>query len=213
MPATVFPNTNQPVSPSMTQGHELLDWPRPSRCLDRLLRGEETSFAGDHYRIAAHRAWPPPTQQPRPPILVGGNGRRLLRFAAERADIVGLSGTGKTKADGLTHDASGFAPIHVDERLALVRDAAGERPIELHALVQRVIVTDDRRGAAERVAARLPELSVDDILATPYLWIGSVDSICEHVLAARERWGFSYFTVFDHSFDAAIPIVARLAGH
>lgn len=179
--------------------------------LDGLLRGDETTFAGTHYAINAHRAWPAPTQRPRPPILVGGNGRRLLHVAATQADIVGLSGAGKTKADGLTHDAAGFAPEAVDERIALVRAAAGERAIELHALVQRVIVTDDPRGAAENVVSRVSELGVDDVLATPYLWIGSVDSICEHVLAARERWGFSYFTVFEHSLDAATPIVDRLA--
>ena len=179
--------------------------------IDSLLRGDETTFAGDHYRIAAHRAWPPPTQQPRPPILVGGNGRQLLRLAARRADIVGLSGAGKTKADGLRHDASGFAPEAVDERIALVRAAAAGRAIELHALVQRVIVTDDPRGAAAEVAKRLPELSVDDILSTPYLWIGSVDSICDHVIA-RERWGFSYFTVFEHSFAAAIQLASLCRG-
>lgn len=180
--------------------------------IDSLLRGEETTFAGEHYSINAHRAWPPPTQHPRPPILVGGNGRQLLRLAAQRADIIGLSGAGKTKADGLRHDASGFAPEAVDERIALVRSAAAGRAVELHALVQRVIVTDNARDAAVEVAKRLPELSIDAILSTPYLWIGSVDSICDHITGARERWGFSYFTVFEHSFKAALPIIERLAG-
>ena len=178
--------------------------------LDSLLRGEATTFAGTHYTLDAHRAWPASTQSPRPPILIGGNGRQLLRVAATHADIVGLSGTGKTKADGLTHDATGFVPEAVDERIALVRDAAAGRPIELHALVQQVVVTDDPRRAAERLAPHLPEISVDDILRTPYLWIGSVDSICDNVLAAHEHWGFSYFTVFEHSLDAALPIVERL---
>jgi probable F420-dependent oxidoreductase len=179
--------------------------------LDDLLRGDTVTSLGEHYRISEHRAWPSPTQQPRLPILVGGNGRRLLRMAAERADIVALSGTGRTKADGLTHEATGFPPGAVDERIALVRAAAAGREVELQALVQQVIVTDDRRTAAERVRERVPELSVDDVLATPYLWIGSVESICEDLLAARERWGFSYFTVFEHSLQAAIPVVARLA--
>jgi probable F420-dependent oxidoreductase len=180
--------------------------------LDGLLRGHDVTFNGDHYRLIAHRAWPPATQRPRPPILVGGNGHRLLRMAAARADTVGLSGTGRTKADGLTHEATGFPPEAVDERIALVRAASGPRDVELHALIQQVIVTDEPTSAAERLRKRVPELSVEDILATPYLWIGTVDSICDQVRAARERWGFTYFTVFHHSLEAATPVATRLAG-
>jgi probable F420-dependent oxidoreductase len=179
--------------------------------LDGLLRGHDVTLTGDHYQLNAHRAWPPPTQRPRPPILVGGNGRRLLRMAAARADTVSLTGTGRTKPDGLTHEATGFPPAAVDERVALVRAASAGRDVELQALVQRVTITDDPRGTAESAGELLPELSVEDTLATPYLWIGTVQSICEHILAARERWGFSYFTVFHHSLEAATPIVTRLA--
>ena len=172
--------------------------------LDALLRGEEVTHSGDHYQLSAHRAWPPPTQTPRPPIVVGGNGRAVLRTAAERADVVSLSGIG----------SAGFSPVPqaVDERVAHIQAASGGREIELQALVQRVVVTDDPRGPAEQIQEHLPDFSVDDILATPYLWIGTVESICEHVLAARERWGFSYFTVFNDSLDAAAPVVERLAG-
>jgi probable F420-dependent oxidoreductase len=179
--------------------------------LDGLLRGDDVTFTGEHYRLIAHRAWPSPTQRPRPPILVGGNGRRVLRMAAERADIVALSGIGKMKSDGVTHDATGFLPQAVDERVALVRAASVGRDVELQALVQRVIITDDPRHAAERAREHMPELSIEDVLATPFLWIGTVESICEDVLDARKRWGFSYLTVFHDSLDPAAPIVARLA--
>jgi probable F420-dependent oxidoreductase len=178
--------------------------------LDGLLRGNDVTFSGDHYQLIAHRAWPPATQRPRPPILVGGNGHRLLRMAAARADTVGLSGTGRTKADGLTHEATGFPPEAVDERIALVRAASPPRDVELHALVQQVIVTDDPTTAAERVRKLVPELSAEDILATPYLWIGTIESICDQVRAARDRWGFSYFTLFHHSLKAATPVVTQL---
>ena len=180
--------------------------------LDGLLRGQDVTFSGDHYQLIAHRAWPRATQRPRPPILVGGNGHRLLQMAAAHADTVGLSGTGRTKADGLTHEATGFPPEAVDDRIALVRAGAGPRDVELHALIQHVIVTNDPSGAAERLRELVPELSVEDILATPYLWIGTVDSICDQVRAARERWGFSYFTVFHHALEAVTPVVTRLAG-
>src|SRR6266536_2211788 len=108
--------------------------------LDGLLRGNEVTFTGDHYQLTAHRAWPRPIQRPRPPILVGGNGHRLLRMAAARADIAGFSGTGRTKADGLTHEATGFPPEAVDERIAVVRAASTRRDVELHALIQHVTV-------------------------------------------------------------------------
>jgi probable F420-dependent oxidoreductase len=173
------------------------------RVLDALLRGEEVTHSGDHYRLHACRAWPPPTQLPRPPIVTGGNGRAILRTAAERADIVSLSGIG----------TAGFSPVPqaVDERVAHIEAASAGRDVELQALVQRVVLTEDPRRAAEQIQAQIPDSSVDDILATPYLWIGTVESICEHVLAARERWGFSYFTVFNDSLDTAAPVVARLA--
>jgi probable F420-dependent oxidoreductase len=35
------------------------------------LRGNDVTFTGDHYNLIGHRAWPPATQRPRPPILVG----------------------------------------------------------------------------------------------------------------------------------------------
>jgi probable F420-dependent oxidoreductase len=180
--------------------------------LDGLLRGNDVTFSGEHYRLNGHRAWPAPTQQPRPPILVGGSGRRILRVAAERSDVVSLSGIGPTGSDGATHRTAGLAPEAVDVHVTLVRAASGGRDVELQALVQRVIVTDDPRGAAERARESLPELSVEDILASPYLWIGTLESICEGVFAARERWGFSYFTVFDDSIETVTPVVNRLAG-
>lgn len=170
--------------------------------LDGLLRGDEVTFHGEHYHLIGDRAWPPPTQHPRPPILVGGHGRQLLQLAAERADVVGLSGK---QARPLACDA-------VDQRIALIRNASAGRDLELQALVQRVLVTDRPRDAAAALREHVPELSVEDVLETPHLWIGSITSICDKVRATRERWGLSYFTVFDHDLDAVTQIVTRLTG-
>lgn len=101
-------------------------------------------------------------------------------------------------------------PEVVDERVALVRKASGGHDIELHALVQRVILTDDPRTAAEKVQQSLPQLSTGEILASPYLWIGSAESIGDDLLAARERWGFSYFTVLQDSLRVIEQIIACL---
>jgi len=96
-----------------------------------------------------------------------------------------------------------------------VRKSAGEDRfvhLELNALVQRVIVTDDRRKAAEELMSRWPQLSAGEILQSPYVLIGTVHQIVDDILARRERWGFSYYVVQEPYLDAFAPVVARLAG-
>lgn len=178
-----------------------------------LLGGQEVTFAGRHYRVNAHRIHPLPVQRPHPPILIGGNGRRLLTLAAREADIVGLSGI-TFRQGGAELDLSGWRTEGVDERVRLTREAAGDRHerLELNALVQRVIVTDDRRQAAEELARRWPQLSPTEILEAPYVLVGTVDQQVEDLRARRERWGISYYVVFEPYMEAFAPVVGRLAG-
>jgi len=109
---------------------------------------------------------------------------------------------------------AGFRAPGVDERVQLVRKAAGargEQP-ELSALVQRVIVTEDRRGAAEELAQRWAGLTAEEILETPFVLLGSVDEIVAQLVARRARWGISYYVVFRPAVDVFAPIVDRLTG-
>jgi alkanesulfonate monooxygenase SsuD/methylene tetrahydromethanopterin reductase-like flavin-dependent oxidoreductase (luciferase family) len=39
---------------------------------------EEASYAGKHVKFERIWSWPKPRQKPHPPVLVGGNGRRVL---------------------------------------------------------------------------------------------------------------------------------------
>jgi len=178
-----------------------------------LLRGEQVTFAGRHYRVTDHKIHPLPIQRPHPPILIGGNGPRLLTLAAKEADIVGLSGI-TFRRGGADPDLSGWRVAGVDERLRLVREAAGDRydRLELNALVQRVVVTDDRRQCAEELTRRWRQLSADEILQSPYVLIGTLDQLVEDLQARRERWGISYYVIFEPYMDAFAPAVARLAG-
>ena len=135
------------------------------------------------------------------------------RWPGREADIVGLAGV-TFRRGGTQPDLSGWRAAGVEERLATVRASAGERyqRLELNALVQRVIATDDRRGAARDLASRWPELSVDELLESPYLLVGTVDQMVEDLRARRERWGISYYTVFEPFMSAFAPVVNRLAG-
>jgi alkanesulfonate monooxygenase SsuD/methylene tetrahydromethanopterin reductase-like flavin-dependent oxidoreductase (luciferase family) len=49
--------------------------------------GKTYSFEGRYYRLKDSPALPNPVQQPRPPIIIGGHGkRRSIEFAAGFAD-------------------------------------------------------------------------------------------------------------------------------
>jgi len=180
----------------------------------RLLEGERVTFAGRHYHVTDHTIHPRPVQRPRPPIFIGGNAPRLIEVAAKEADVVGLTGIAFRRG-GTDPDMSDFRAAIVDQCMAFVRAAVGARVerLELSALVQRVIVTDDRRKAAEELATgRWGALTPDDVLATPYVLVGTIDEMVDQLRAGRERWGFSYVMTHESFMDALAPVVARLAG-
>ena len=52
----------------------------------------------------------------------------------------------------------------------------------------------------------------EQILASPYYLLGSVDGIAERLHELRERFGVSYFSVLTEGREAFAPVVSRLAG-
>ena len=54
--------------------------------VDRMLRNEETTYRGHHYRVKNANMRPAPVQRPRPPLTLAAWGPKTLRVAAEYAD-------------------------------------------------------------------------------------------------------------------------------
>ncbi len=75
--------------------------------------------------------------------------------------------------------------------------------------MQRVIVTDDRRQAADELAGRWTQLSPEEILASPYVLVGTVRQLIDDLQARRERWGISSYVVFEPYIDAFAPSSPR----
>ena len=169
-------------------------------------------FKGEHYTITGLDGLPKPLQQPHPPILIGGGGPKMLRIAAQQADIVGINP--RLTAGEVTAEAGLDARASViDQKVQWIRDAAGDRfdDLELNILVFFGTVTDDARGMAEGLAGAFG-ITADEALELPYAWFGTVDEICDKLRAARERWGVSYFVLQKDAMDAMAPVVAQLAG-
>jgi probable F420-dependent oxidoreductase len=175
--------------------------------LRRLMDGEAVTYEGEHYSLDSVRTLR--SRQDHVPLLVGVNGRRALAHAARHADIIGLTMLGRTLEDGQRHEVR-WEQERLDGLVMYIREQAGERwgQMELNVLVQAVVVTDDRRKAAEQMASRIPGLSIHDALSTPFLAIGSHNEIADHLVACRNRWGISYFSVRD--IEGFAPVIERL---
>ncbi len=179
----------------------------------QLWSGEPCTFAGEHYRVTDHQI-----EAVSVPLLIGGNGTRLLRLAARQADIVGFTGFSPT-VDGSGVRLERFTSRGLEQRVALVREAAGERfdSLELNALLQRVQVTTDRRAAAQAMAGRVG-VEVHDILDSPFILLGTHDQMAEQLIERRERFGISYWVTFgerpgsEQTLDTLAPVIERLAG-
>ncbi|MCM3882261.1 TIGR03621 family F420-dependent LLM class oxidoreductase [Frankia sp. R82] len=175
--------------------------------LDRLGEVVDAVYA----RLADPELVPRPTQ-PRVPLLIGGNGNRLLTLAAERADIVAF--TGATPAPG---DPSAFRVLAGEafaERVAFFERAAGARAgeIERNLLVQDVVLTDDRDAALAALAERFPYLSAAEFATVPVLLVGTVAQVAAQVRDLRDRFGITYLTVLHPALERFAPVIAALRG-
>jgi probable F420-dependent oxidoreductase len=177
-----------------------------------LFGGVPFSFAGEHYRIKDMDGSPLPVQKPYPPILLGGGGRRMLRLAAREADIVNVNFDLREGHVNRDLVRSGLAEA-TDEKLAWIRDAAGERldRIELSVTIFLANITDDRESVAMAMAAGLGARP-QDILDMPHFLIGTVDQLVDALRLRRDRYGISFVIVPGEVAEEFAPAVARLAG-
>jgi len=183
------------------------------RIIDGLFGAGPISFGGKHYTITDVDGHPKPVQRPRPPILIGGGRRRVLTLAGRLADIVGILTTSVATGIVVDEPAERLASS-VAQKLAWVRDGAGERYADIElSLIPTLVFEDDREVAASRlIAARgWSGVSVADVLAMPSVFIGSVEGIAERMEERRALYGFSYYVVSDRQLDRAAALVARLA--
>ena len=170
------------------------------------------SYSGTHYNITDYNGLPKPVQRPLPPFLIGGGGKRVLSYAAREADIIGINGT--MTAGVVGPDAiSTMTAEAVDEKVAIVHAAAGDRmsQIEMNVRAFMVNVTNDRLAVTESFSSMLgvPRSFMEE---SPFALVGTTDQMIDDLLARRERWGFSYIIVGAEDVESFAPVVAALVG-
>jgi len=173
-------------------------------------------FEGRFYRVKGFEDLPRPIQRPHPPIFVGGGSPKLLRFAAQNAQIVGIAP--RVRADGKA-DVVGCTLAGSAAKVAIIREAAGPRLEQLEINTYPSLsakVTDNPGPAARELQDRIRQrygidLSEKDILESPHVFIGTVESLIEKFTMLREQLGISHIFVGEDYRDFA-PVVERLSG-
>jgi probable F420-dependent oxidoreductase len=184
--------------------------------LKQIFAGESFSFAGEHYTITDYQPGPPTVQVPHPPFFIGGGSRRTLAMAGREADIVGLAPRISSR---ITVDARSLTLEAAREKIDWVREAAGDRfaslTFNVYPSVWPVTVTDNLRAEARKVADHLRmqsgvELSEDEVIGSPHLFIGSINHLVEKFQQLREELGIS--SIMLGEIAELAPVVERLAG-
>jgi probable F420-dependent oxidoreductase len=119
---------------------------------------DEAEFQGEHARLEKSWAWPKPTQQPHPPIILGG-------------------GIGPSTASHIAEFCDGWMPISsrysVDEGLVMIGNACREigrdpASVNLQMFYLGAVTPDEVKRDADRGAIRgilpLPSKGADEVL-------------------------------------------------
>jgi probable F420-dependent oxidoreductase len=170
-------------------------------------------FEGEHYRIGGLDGTPKPSRPGGPPILLAGGGRRLLTFAAQHADIIGVNPSVPSKPDAAT--ARDALPDRIDAKFGVIRDAAGDRfdSLEFSAWISAAMIGPPAEVAVMRdaLAARFA-VPADEAVQSPVVLVGGHDAIVDELHRRRERWGYSYTVLQLEQAEAFAPVVAQLTG-
>lgn len=171
----------------------------------RLFRGGQVSFDGANYQLNGQEGLPVPVQQPIP-LMIGGGGPRMTRFAARVANIVAFVPPAR-KEGGL--DETQFAAEALDQKITLLDRAIGD--------AGRIDGGPERNLLIFGIYPSLAAVPADNwipptlVPTSPYALVGDVEAMVDALHARRERWGLSYFVCFEYQFEAMLPLVRRLS--
>jgi probable F420-dependent oxidoreductase len=138
---------------------------------------------------------------PTTPILIAGNGDRVLTIAARQADIIGLTGSRLHEADD-----------PMTERVEFVRKAAGDRfnALELNLAITAVPPEGETVPDLSMTRRYAAGLSDEEILAMHSVLTGSPREMADTLAEYREKYGVTCFTVQDNHLDNFTKVIAEL---
>lgn len=177
------------------------------RLLDRLFKEDTVDASGAFYTVHGARLLP---RRPRPPLMIGGGGPRILRFAAEHADIIALNPQFNADGHPVLSDLTTGATLR---KLGVLRDALGDRfaKVELNVFIIDAGVSDEPRSLLDAIATRL-KATAAQVVDSPFFLYGSVAELKRQLLERRERLGITYYGLPEKALEPFAAVVRELRG-
>ncbi len=139
---------------------------------------------------------------PAMPVMVAGNGDRVLTVAARYADTIGLTGAdlGRDVDDPLA------------ERVAFVREAAGERfgSIELDLAITACPSDDSGRPDLSIARRYSPHLSDEQLIKLPGTLAGTARDVADKIRLLNATYGVNSLTVQQRHAAFISSVIAEL---
>ena len=182
------------------------------RVLTAFFRDDQVNFHGRHYQVTGLEALPKPARRPRPPLLVGGGGPKMLGLAARYADIAGIHmrlGPGpfdQAAAGELTRDG-------VERKIELVAAAAaaaGRPAPELQFTCYDVSITGSGRPPSGSSFAAYISAHPAAFARSPASLRGEAAQCADDLRRWNEELGISYWNL-GGDLEALAPVIARLS--
>jgi probable F420-dependent oxidoreductase len=138
---------------------------------------------------------------PKTPILIAGNGDRVLTIAAQHAHIIGLTGSRVKDADD---------PL--TERVEFVRKAAGDRfdSLELNLAITALPAEGETRPDLKMTRGYAPGLSDEELLEQTSVLSGTPREMADRLSFYREKYGVTSVTVQDNHIKNFAKVIAEL---
>jgi probable F420-dependent oxidoreductase len=178
-----------------------------------LLAGTPVHHASGFYRIDGLDLDVLPTPRPSsPPLLVGAGGPRMLRLAAQHADIAGVL-PAPIRDPASSDDPRDRLPAAFDAKIGVLREAAGDRfgTLEINAFGTFIVTSKRRAATADLILQRgWAGVDVEAVWQMPTIFIGSLDQIRSDLRARRDRFGLSYLVAGEDDLPALAEIISGL---
>ena len=137
------------------------------------------------------------------PVLIAGNGDRLLTVAARQANIIGLTGGQPITEATMIRSPSALTSSAARRATASTSSSSTSRSPRCRR---------DESGQPDLSITRraLPDMSDDELLATPAVLSGSTQEMADTIRGYRDTYGVSYLIVQDKHAEAFSKVIAEL---